>query len=94
MTQIIKPKICITNLDCVLLLYDYKTLRFAVFLQTLQEESLYALFRQTFSKHSKAPCLNVFVAKDAAFNSINPVLKLKDIFDEIVQGFLKSGIIG
>jgi hypothetical protein len=60
MTQIIKPKICITNLEGVLLLYDYKILRFAVFLQTLQEESLFALFGQTFPKHSKAPCLNVF----------------------------------
>jgi len=34
------------------------------------------------------------VAKDATFKSINPDLKLKDIFDEIVQGFLKPGVIG
>ena len=32
MVQIIKPKIYITNLEGVLLLYDYKILRFAVFL--------------------------------------------------------------
>ena len=94
MTQIIKPKICITNLEGVFLLYDYKILHFTVFLQTLQEESLFALFWQIFFKHSKAFCLDVFVAKDAAFNSINPVLKLKDIFNQIVQGFLKPGIIG
>jgi len=33
------------------------------------------------------------VAKNSAFKSINPDFKLKDIFDEIVQGFLKPGII-
>jgi len=69
-------------------------MQLTVFLQTLQEESLFALFGQTFSKHSKTPCLDVFVAKDATFNFINPVLKLKYIFDKIVQGFLKPDIIG
>ena len=44
--------------------------------------------------HIGVELTDVFVAKDAAFNSINPILKLKDIFDKIVQGFLKSGIIG
>lgn len=43
---------------------------------------------------NKAATLKISVKQDAPFNPIKPVLKLKNIFNQIVQGFLKPCIIG